>query len=61
MIEFLGIDKELEEEGWNLLLIRSHEQWRCHYSHVAHLPCSAVGLDRDAVIAAAQRKVREGK
>ena len=57
MIQFTKIDKQLQEEGWNLLLTRHHDQWRCHYSHIAHLPCSAVGIDRDKVIEEAQQMV----
>ncbi len=58
-MKWIDVDKELEAEGWNLLLLRNHEQWRCHYSHVAHLPCSASGLDRDQVITEAQNKAKE--
>jgi hypothetical protein len=58
-MDWLEVDRQLEAEGWNLLLSRHHEQWRCHYDHVAHLPCAAVGLDREDVIRRAQTKIRE--
>ncbi len=58
---WIEVDGELEAAGWNLLLIRSHDQWHCHYSHVAYLPCTGSGLDMVQVIEEAQEKIREGK
>jgi hypothetical protein len=60
-MSWIETDRQLEADGWNLLLMRHHEQWRCHYDHVAHLPCAAVGKIMVDVIHEAQTKILEGR
>ncbi len=59
-MNWIEIDKQLQDEGWQLTLIRHGPDWRCHYSHVAHLPEAAHGTDMEMVIEQVQSLIRGG-
>ncbi len=60
-IDWLKVDKELEEEGWSLSIIKAHGQCRVTYLHIVHLPHSGQGKSIAEAMIAAQAKMGDGQ
>ena len=57
-MSWLQTDKQLQEDGWRLLLQRhTNGEWACYYMHCHHLPASHRAKTFEEAVSVAQGKI----